>query len=80
MGHLSAWERGSRSYTIRPTGEWGGRGPFIGRNVKFPPASEREARMDDAFKPSRTMAHAGAGICKLEQTRYDQELEDRMKR
>jgi len=30
-----------------PTGSWGGRGPLIGRNGSFPPASEREARMDD---------------------------------
>jgi hypothetical protein len=30
-----------------PTGTWGGRGPLIGRNGSFPPASEREARMDD---------------------------------
>jgi hypothetical protein len=30
-----------------PTGPWGGRGPLIGRNGSFPPASEREARMDD---------------------------------
>src|SRR5271156_5656416 len=30
-----------------PTGRWGGRGPLIGRNGSFPPASEREARMDD---------------------------------
>jgi hypothetical protein len=90
---------GSRSNTIRPTGEWGGRGPDIGRNGSFrrhhcshwgyadfagftgirrrlvpllrtlgdsasapfgtvvlwkiPPASEREARMDDPMVRSR---------------------------
>ena len=39
--------RGSRSYTIRTDSEWGGRGPLAESSGSFPPASEREARMDD---------------------------------
>jgi hypothetical protein len=36
-----------------PTSSWGGRGPLTGRNGSFPPASEREARMDDPMIRSR---------------------------
>ena len=35
------------------SGEWGGRGPFAGWYGSFPPASEREARMDDPMIRSR---------------------------
>ena len=35
-----------------PSAEWGGRGPFRW-NGSFPPASEREARMDDPMVRSR---------------------------
>jgi hypothetical protein len=35
------------------SGEWGGRGPFAGWHGSFPPASEREARMDDPMIRSR---------------------------
>jgi hypothetical protein len=39
--------RGSRFITIRIFGDGGGRGPITRGFGSFPPASEREARMDD---------------------------------
>jgi hypothetical protein len=42
-----------------PTSLWGGRGPLIGRNGSFPPASEREARMDDPMIRSRLRPNQG---------------------
>jgi hypothetical protein len=45
--HLHMAMRGSRSYTIRTDSKWGGRGPLAESSGSFPPASEREARMDD---------------------------------
>src|SRR5580658_5143507 len=35
------------------SGDWGGRGPIAGWHGSFPPASEREARMDDPMIRSR---------------------------
>jgi hypothetical protein len=45
--------RGSRSTRSAPLIEWGGRGLFNWWNGSFPPASEREARMDDPMIRSR---------------------------
>ena len=42
-----------------PTSSWGGRGPHTGRNGSFPPASEREARMDDPMIRSRLRPNQG---------------------